>query len=165
MKILKFLAVAATVGVLVGCANHPAIKKYDGHKAENYPKAESGEIKYSTYFEQAYQIISEGDGVPNQGIALQRMAAMIKLSREYESGAISLQEFKDKEREIEAEFVAKSDLIRRQVGAEKSAAFRQGMQNAIIQQQIQNSMTNGVTTPQNNDMTCWPGPNGVYNCR
>jgi hypothetical protein len=164
MKAIKFFVSALMVGALVGCANS-ATKKVEAFNAENYPKAESGEIKYSTYYEQAYQLASEIEGLAAQGVVMQGLAEMIKVSREYESGGLSYQEFKDKEREIQANVAAQEGAIIRQERAEYSAAFRQGMQNAIIQQQIQNSMTNGVITPQNNDMTCWPGPNGVYNCR
>jgi len=58
----------------------------------NRPLAEQGKIKWSDYYTEMYDR-SNKITFPNKGATLERIATMIQVSKEYESGRISKDQF------------------------------------------------------------------------
>lgn len=119
---MKKLSIVLTV-ILCGCATpgrSPQAQAFEAYIAENRPKAEQGAMKWSAYFEGAYQHALE---TSQPGWYLRSIGHMIKSAREYEAGSITLDEFKDRRRAEQADNAEKRQVAAEKVQAERSARY------------------------------------------
>lgn len=103
---MKKILLSCLFAALAGCANEAqlvqkrAIEHANAYVAENKPRAEKGEIPWSSYYRGGYEFFSRA-GAP--GDMLARINEAIRDSEEYEQGKISLNEFEYRKRALQAQ--------------------------------------------------------------
>lgn len=126
---MRKILFACIFSALAGCANEAqlvqqrAIEHAKAYVAENKPRAQRGELSWSSYYRGGYEFFSRA-GAP--GDMLARINEAIRDSEEYEQGKISLSEFEYRKRALEAK-----DRTARQGYAEQEE-----QQRAIRAQQV-----------------------------
>lgn len=94
---MKKILILALIFTLSACAG----MQTNSYANKNLPLAESGDIKWSTYYKGLYDSI-QSDYFPNQGDLLQLANEGIKNAQFYESGKISKEEFDYSQRNLKA---------------------------------------------------------------
>lgn len=99
-------------------------------------QARAGNIKWSDYYLELYERIKAiKSPVDGKGFYLQASATMIDVSKAYESGRISKDEFDSTQRQMEAKGAEYDEQLRHQKSAEISNAYSQFLYNQSIQAQ------------------------------
>jgi hypothetical protein len=100
----KFIALLTTV-LIIGCAstanNQYAITPSKQYSDANYPKVQSGEMKWSDYYKGLYEKVSTERNLTT-GDELLALNGLISSAQDYESNKISKDEFDSKRREAQA---------------------------------------------------------------
>jgi hypothetical protein len=122
---MKKIALLIIVAALTGCAApiNPGVTAYRSYIAENRPLAEGGSLKWSAYYEGLYSK-SMAAGAPDY--MLNGANEMIDFAHQYESGAITQDQFQHHRRSIQARVVGRS-----QSDANQAQADRQRQVDAV----------------------------------
>lgn len=142
MKI-KSLALAAFVTVIAGCAapngntrNNPQMDELQFYVASNKPRAESGAMKWSEYYSGVYQRHVAAHTPPE---LIQVVNKMLWNAQQYESGAISKDEFDFRQRDLRLQ----GDAVQQQRAA--AAQVQQQAQTVLALQLMQASQPRPLT--------------------
>jgi hypothetical protein len=81
-----------TAALLAACT-HPAVREFQTWSEQTKPLAESGQIKWSDYYKEAFKRISEVPNIPGKASAMERADMLITASVAYEGDKISKEDF------------------------------------------------------------------------
>jgi hypothetical protein len=130
MRIASCLVGLILAAALAGCASNPVVGNLQRYVATQKPRAEAGEIKWSEYFQGAYNL---GVLANVPGDTLERLNNGAHSAELYESGAISKAEFDYQRRALgAADITAQQGRAQqaRQASAAQLAAGYQMMQTS-----------------------------------
>lgn len=121
---MRAAVVAIAFAVLAGCAStregNPQAEQFKAWAQATLASAESGQIKYSDYYAEAYDRLAAINDSDPQKLSLQRgFAELVPVARAFEAGAITKEQFADIRR------------LQKQAHAERSAAIEVQRQQAI----------------------------------
>ena len=156
---MKKLIIIFFVLLLTACAS-PERAKYEEFqrwRSINQQQAQSGALKWSSFYSDAYYRMSQFSPNPEKALAERMMAEMIPIARKYEAGEMTKQAFEDIQRLV---------LTKYQSINQNNQQIQQQINDIQAQQLYQ--LGNQIMQPRNpttNCLTTRVGPNTLStNC-
>lgn len=145
-------AILLSLAILNGCAAAPSLQyqEYKSYVAENLPRAKSGELKWSEYFNAVY---SKASAANAPGDTLRQMNEAIRMAQRYEAGTITKEEFDYQRRAGHAEALVAAEQAAAQSTAQKSAESTAMLAAGLQMMQASGPYTIPVMAPQQPVMT------------
>lgn len=170
--------ILAIVVVLAGCETMPQQQGPDPRfvevmqwRKEAMQQAREGKMKWSDFYIGAFERTSTLPNTPLGAVDLQLLSELIKISRKYEAGEITAEQFSDARRDAAVRFRAASAQLEQQQEAENEARRRAAIQMlgsrpAYQPYQLQPyQMPNSPPSPPTNCTSYVSGGQLITNCQ
>jgi len=141
MRKTTLILILVSSVVLSGCAGMKGkaeVARIEEWASETAPKAQAGEIKWSSFYEQYYNNVRSAEGlIYNQAAFLGVLDMMITASLDFEAGKITEQEFRAKGREGDILMTQSYEEVQARLAEMQAESLQRASQNLMQMQQQQ----------------------------